>query len=231
MRGAIALGALALAWGCATPEPYDYTAFVAHQPRSILVLPPLDETVEVGASYAYLSTVTRPLAEQGYYVFPVALVDRVLRENGLPEPFEQHQADPAKLEEIFGADSVLYLTLSGWGTSYQVLQSVTEVTLGGELVDLGTGTGLWGGSTVARVGSGDGGGGLVGMLVSAAVTQVASSFADRSRDVARMANGQLFLNDHSGLLVGPLHPEYAPLDVGASARAEDGRSGGAAAEQ
>jgi hypothetical protein len=204
---------LAAAFGCATPEPYDYTAFVAYRPTSILILPPLDETMELDASYAYLSTVTRPLAERGYYVFPVALVDRVLRQNGLPTPYEMHQVDPRKLREIFGADAVLYLALRDWGSSYQVIQSVTEVELTARMMDLGTGTDLWGGSTRAAVGSSDGGGGLIGMLVGAAVTQIASSVDDRSLDVARQANDQLFYDPNRGLPVGPLNPKFEASDA------------------
>src|SRR5437879_7019697 len=71
--------------GCAA-QPYDYTNYRQHPPRSIVVLPPLNESTAVEATYGYLSTVTRPIAEQGYYVFPVAVVDQFLKENGLPVP-------------------------------------------------------------------------------------------------------------------------------------------------
>ena len=30
---------------CASPEPWDYTLYEAHYPRSVLVLPPLDNTM------------------------------------------------------------------------------------------------------------------------------------------------------------------------------------------
>ena len=83
-RRAGALAAVAvLCGGCAT-TPYDYAPYRQHMPRSILVLPPLNESVEVNAPYSYLSTVTRPLAECGYYVFPVAVIDAFLKDNGLP---------------------------------------------------------------------------------------------------------------------------------------------------
>ena len=79
-----------LVQGCATAtvKPFDYSAYLAHMPRSILVLPPTNESTEVMAPYIYLSTVTRPLAEQGYYVFPVAVIDSMMKENGLSSPEE-----------------------------------------------------------------------------------------------------------------------------------------------
>ena len=60
---AMVLGSILLISGCAL-QPYDYTSLRASAPRSILVIPPSNDTVEVNAPYVYLSTVSRPLAEQ-----------------------------------------------------------------------------------------------------------------------------------------------------------------------
>jgi hypothetical protein len=193
---------------CATPAPYDYTAFHAHEPRSLLVLPPLDNSMEVDATYAYLSTVTEPLAERGYYIFPVAVVDRLLRDNGLTGPGEMHQAPLDRIRDVFGADAVLYITLKDWGTAYRVIDSSTEVTVEAHLVDVASGTELWTGEHTAAVSSSSGQGSILGMLVSAVVNQLATSVSDPSVDVARDCNQALFCNDRNGLLLGPHHPEY-----------------------
>src|SRR5689334_11689297 len=95
--------------GCQTVTPYDYTNFRAHPPRSILVLPPLNESTAIEGTYGYLTTVTRPVAERGYYVFPVAVVDQFMKDNGLPTANEMQQAPLAKVAEITGADAVLFL--------------------------------------------------------------------------------------------------------------------------
>src|SRR5450830_500760 len=78
-----ALLALALLGGCAAPKTIDYTAYKQARPKSILVLPPINESPEVQASYSMVSQVTYPLAEAGYYVLPIALVDETFRQNGL----------------------------------------------------------------------------------------------------------------------------------------------------
>jgi len=201
---------LALVLGaCATPAPYDYSAFNAHKPRSLLVLPPLDNSMEVDATYAYLSTVTEPLAERGYYVFPVAVVDRLLRDNGLTGPGEMHQAPLDRIRDVFGADAVLYITLKDWGTAYRVIDSSTEVTVEAHLVDVASGTELWTGEHTAAVSSSAGQSSILGMLVGAVVNQLATSVSDPSVDVARSCNQELFCNEHHGLLLGPHHPEYA----------------------
>ena len=205
---------LAGASACQTSPPYDYTLFHAHHPRSVLVLPPLDSTPEVDAAYAYLSTVTQPLAERGYYVFPVAVVDRMLRDNGLPGPGEMHQVPLQRLGEVFGADAVLYITLTDWGTSYRVLDSSTEVTAEAHLVDVASGQEIWRGQKTAAYSSSSGQGDLIGMLVGALVNQVASSVSDPSLDVARDCNDALFCNGHDGLLYGPYSKDYGKDETG-----------------
>ena len=147
-----------LAAACNSVEPYDYTLFREHPPRSILVLPPLNNSLEVDASYSYLSTVTQPLAEQGYYVFPVAVVDALMRENGLPTPGEMHTVSLDRIADIFGADSVLFVTLTDWGTSYQVIDSSTRVTAEARLVDVRSGTEIWSGSNTAYYSASSGSG-------------------------------------------------------------------------
>ncbi|QDV04683.1 Putative lipoprotein [Planctomycetes bacterium Poly30] len=181
-------------------------AFLSAQPRSILVLPPLDETVETAATYGTLASVTRPLAEAGYYVFPVALVDAVMRQNGLPTPFEMHSVPVSKLIEIFDPDAILYLKVTDWGTSYQIIQSSTRIGISGELVDARTGVSLWSGSTVQVQNSNSGGGGIVGMLAGALANQIATSVSDPSRGIAARANWELLGNRQSGWLLGPYHP-------------------------
>ena len=59
--GALLLSALSTAGsGCAAHQ--DFAVFRAHLPRSILVLPPLNDSSDPGASLSYLSVVTRPIA-------------------------------------------------------------------------------------------------------------------------------------------------------------------------
>lgn len=66
---------LAILGGCAAPKGYDYTAFLESKPASILVLPPVNQSPDVKASYSLYSQVTLPLSEAGYYVMPVGVVD------------------------------------------------------------------------------------------------------------------------------------------------------------
>lgn len=190
--------------GCAT-KPYDYTNFREHPPRSILVLPPLNESTEIAGTYSYLSTVTRPLAEHGYYVFPVAIVDQFMKENGMPTPGEMHQVPLNKIAEIIGADAVMYVTVLEYGTKYQILKSVPTVKAAAKLVDTRTGILLWEGKVVL-VQQSNGSGNLLADLVIAAVTQAINTTTDQAHNLCGPANAILFTKKDEGLLYGPYHP-------------------------
>jgi hypothetical protein len=196
-----------------TAQHVDYTAFKNSRPRSILVLPPVNETTDVTATYGVLSQLTMPLAEAGYYVVPVAVMDETFRQNGLTAAAEIQSVSPAKLREIFGADAVLYPKVTQYGSVYQVVDSTTVVAASAKLVDLKTGDVLWQGSgraTGKEVGTNiNVGGGLVGMLVQAAVKQAAHSLTDESRDVAALTSSRLLnAGPPNGLLYGPRSPRF-----------------------
>jgi hypothetical protein len=203
----VACLALLVLAGCTTVKPYDYTNFRAHPPRSILVLPPLNESTAVEGTYGYLSTVTQPIAERGYYVFPVEVVDQYLKQNGMPTAGEMHQVPLNKVVDIIGADAVLFVTLKQYGSKYVVLNSVTTVQVEAKLVDTHSGILLWEGTGLAEQ-RGAGSGNLLADLIAAAVTQAINSKTDRAHQVSRLANAQLFYPKDTGLPYGPYSPQF-----------------------
>jgi hypothetical protein len=203
----VACLALLLLAGCTTVKPYDYTNFRAHPPRSILVLPPLNESTAVEGTYGYLSTVTQPIAERGYYVFPVEVVDQFLKQNGMPTAGEMHQVPLNKVVDIIGADAVLFVTLKQYGSKYVVLNSVTTVQVEAKLVDTRSGVLLWEGTGLAEQ-RGSGSGNILADLIAAAVTQAINSKTDRAHQVSRLANAQLFYPRDTGLPYGPYNPQF-----------------------
>jgi hypothetical protein len=207
VKGILALLLVPLASGCQTTKPYDYTNFRAHPPRSILVIPPLNESTTLEGTYSYLSTVSRPIAERGYYVFPVAVVDQFMKDNGLPTTGEMNQVPPAKVGEITGADAVMYLELKQYGSKFVVINSVTTVEVFAKLIDTRTDVLLWEGRGFAQQ-SGQGSGNLLADLVAAAISQVINKKADVAHGVSRLANDNLFLPENTGLPYGPYSPKY-----------------------
>ncbi|QAV22920.1 DUF799 domain-containing protein [Proteus hauseri] len=196
--------------GCAEPVKTDYSAFKQSKPKSILVLLPQNHTPEVDAGHSFLSQVTYPLAEAGYYVFPVAVVEETFKHNGLSTAGDIQAVSPNKLREIFGADAVLYLDITEYGTTYQIISSDTRVTVGAKLVDLRNGELLWSGTATASSTENDSSSSsLVGMLVSAVVNQVVNTVADKSHQIAGITSVRLLsAGGANGILYGPRSPNY-----------------------
>ena len=201
---------ISLLVGCATGKGPDRSALRQSKPRSIVVLPPLNNTPDVRASYSFMSTVTFPLAELGYYVFPVAMVDQTFKENGLPDPGEMHQVPLKKLAEIFGADAALYITVDRYGAEYQVFNSSIIVSARAKLIDTRTGDLLWEGQASASSSEANGGnsGSLLDMLVASLIQQVINSAGNQGHTIARMTSARLLTVKPDGLLYGPRSPLF-----------------------
>ncbi|MBU2569740.1 MAG: DUF799 domain-containing protein [Gammaproteobacteria bacterium] len=199
--GAIILGALLMA-GCAPRQRLDLDTFYAHQPRSILVVPVVNESPEVTAQSVFISTISRPLAERGYYVFPVYLTDMILRDFGLVEAGHIHQMPVDRFFELFGADAVLFVTIKDWSTKYLVVASSVVVSMEYVLKDTKTGLVLWENQQTYTHDSG-GGGHPIAMAVAAAINALVTDYLP----LARKANFMAFAPP-KGLPAGPYHPEH-----------------------
>lgn len=192
--------------GCITPKNYD--KFRAANPRSILVLPPVNHSTDIRGTYSFLSTVTMPIAEKGFYIFPVSVVDQLMKDNGLPSADEMHQVSLKKIKEIINPDAVLYITLEQYGSKFVIVESQTVVTAAGRLVSTINGDVLWEGKIEKVVSSGNSGGGL-GMLIGAVVSQAVNSSTDNAHEVSIVASQELFMTEGQGLLHGPYRPATA----------------------
>lgn len=209
--GFLVLLAAGLTTGCANQtKPFDYTAFKESRPASILVLPPINNSPDVAATYSMYSQVTFPLAESGYYVYPVTLVDETFRQNGLNNPPEMHEVALKKLREIFGADAALYINIKQYGTSYAVVASESRVTAEARLIDLRSEKVIWTGSASASSAEGrNSNGGLIGLLVQAIVSQILESSMNQSHQIAGITSSRLLSADMpNGILFGPRSPKY-----------------------
>jgi hypothetical protein len=201
-----------LTTGCVSmPSAFDYSEFRNSDPRSILILPPTNQSTEVIAPFSVMAQMSAPIAESGFYVFPVALVNQTFQNNGLTVANDIQAVPVAKLYELFGADAALYIDIQEYGTSYVVISSDTVVTVTAKLVDLKTGNLIWQGASSASSAEsrGNSGGGLVGILVEAAVSQIIETVNDTGFNISAIASNRLLSSEtHNGLLHGPRSPKY-----------------------
>ena len=143
MKTLACLVILALLGGCAAkPVKTDMSAFIAAAPRSILVVPVVNKSLDVDAPNYVLAALPVPISEKGYYVFPVNTTKFVLEQEGFYEGDRIHNEPPAVLAKLFDADAVLYVTILRWDAQYAVLTTSVTVEFEYRLV-YRDGTEIW----------------------------------------------------------------------------------------
>lgn len=121
--------------GCVTqPTKRDMSAFTAAAPRSILVVPVVNRSLDVDAPSYVLSALPVPIAEKGYYVFPVNTTKVVLEQEGFYEGERVHQQPASALSKLFGSDAVLYVTINRWDAQFAVFTTTVTVDFSYRLV-------------------------------------------------------------------------------------------------
>ncbi len=189
--------------GCVTVEPHDLTEFNKAPPRSILVVPVVNRSLDVDASNYVLSTLTLPLAEIGYYVFPVNTVKVVLEQEGLYEPEMVRKMEPAELAALFGADAILFVTIKRWDAQYVFIATTVTVEFDYELKRK-DGSLIWQASKRMQYSpqqsqQGSPLAALIAAIVSAAVTRAAPNYLP----LTQQANNQVLVVEPSRLPPGP----------------------------
>jgi hypothetical protein len=218
---------LLLLAGCMMPgqarrAAYDYSPLVAADPRSVVVAPVISPMSANGAEW-FLATITEPLAERGYYVFPVFLSRAVADQAGFargPEGRGFAEFSPQRAAEIagfFGADAVLFVTIKKWDFRTEEYgadpRGTNEVLLDYLLTDA-RGETIWTASQGASLtrGGGDMLSQAWGLLTAPSQDETQTQLA---REVNRMAiegmpneMGMRTYTRPAPLLVGPHHPLY-----------------------
>ena len=213
MRNLCRFGYLAalvvLVLGCASAPPkHDFAKFREANPQSILIVPVINKSVDVNAPDYFLATISRPLAERGYYVFPVNMVRSVLSDDGLSDANMVHAGDPRRLGELFGADAIMYISIERWEAKYVVLATTVTVELNYSLKSGHSGEELWKNhQTVVYQPQQSSAGGLAGLLANAVAAAIAKA-APNYIPLARQANYGAIYTKRTGLPAGPHDGSY-----------------------
>jgi hypothetical protein len=193
--------------GCATRtpiEPYDWSAFEQAEPKSILILPVLNNSVDVDAPLIALSTLSVPLGEKGYYAFPINTVKTVLEQEGLYEGEAIKMLGTPTLSRMFGADSVLYVEIKKWDAEYFILNTTVTVSIDYQLEDSQVAP-IWSESVSMKYNpsqnntNGDPLANLIAGMISAAITRAAPNYVPLMHE----ANNQAFVTGNRALPPGP----------------------------
>ena len=192
-------GASYVTKGSEFPKMYE------EQPRSLLILPPMNESTDAEAKDYYMTTAEMPFAMMGYYTFPVEMVSDIMKQEGVYDTELLYSLPMNKFAEYFGADAVLLTKIKKWDVSYMVVASTLTVAIEAKIVSTKTSQELWKYTGVVKVdlSGGNSGGGLAGLVASAIATAINTAAADYVT-YARQANARLIYT----LPVGPYHQAY-----------------------
>jgi hypothetical protein len=195
-------------WGCnPTITKQDFAPKMYEQhPVSILVLPPQNKSTAADAKEYYTTTIAEPLTNSGYYVYPVEVVNDVLKQEGLYDTETMLNVPPQKFKEFFGADAVMYVTILEWDTHYMVIAGSVSVRIACVLKSTTSGDILWFYDDVINLdtsGDSGGAGGLAGLLAKAVTTAIKTA-ATQYVPIARNVNKQILV----AIPYGKYHPDY-----------------------
>jgi hypothetical protein len=197
--------------GCATPpKPLTkgdaFPKMYEEQPRSLLILPPMNESTDAQAKDYYMTTAEMPYAMLGYYTFPVEMVGDIMKQEGVYDTELLYSMPLDKFYDYFGADAVLFTRIKKWDVAYMVVASSLTVSIESKIVSSKTSEVLWtysGTVVVDLSGGNNSNSGVAGLIASAIVTAINTASADYVK-YAHQANQRLV----SSLPVGPYHELY-----------------------
>jgi hypothetical protein len=190
--------------GCAnSPAKKDLSAFNVAAPRSILVVPAVNKSLDVDAPNYLLSTLTIPLAEKGFYVFPVNTAKFILEQEGFYEGEQVHKQPPEALAKLFGADAVLYVTINRWDAQYAFIAATVTVEFDYRMVSK-DGTEIWQANQRMQYSPQNNNSGhpLV-MLISAAINAAVARAAPNYLPLTQQANQRVFVLGPNAIPNGP----------------------------
>ena len=178
--------ALLLSTGCVNmiTKGDAYPSMYEEKPTAILVVPALNNSTAADAPDLYSSTITEPLANAGFYVLPFEVTQRFLRNEGFTEGYQIKDIPPQKFQGLFGADAVLYVTITKWDTAYWVLGGNVTVGADYELKSTKTGATLWAHKSVNKINTGgDSGGGILGAIITTAIKTSTQDYVPIARNI------------------------------------------------
>ncbi len=142
--GPLLLMGVALGLGCAGGAHHSVAPdYKDRAPRSIAVLPVLNETVNLNAPVVFRPILLNKLSLKGYETPPLAFIDGRLREKGIHEAGQVNSLAPQQLGNLLGVDALLYAYVTEFSTTYLLAYASMTVGARFELKDAKTGEKLW----------------------------------------------------------------------------------------
>lgn len=178
-----------------------YAAMYNDMPVTILVMPPINNTTNVEAKDLLYTSISRPLAEAGYYVISPLLAMDVLKAESAYDAELFIDKPLTMFKNYFGADAVVFSQIDDWtkrgfGIDTKIRYIIKSTTSGEILFDRSC-------DLYLDLQQNSGGNSALSQLVDLAVSAIATATTDHIV-AARKANYYIF-ND---VPRGKYNPQY-----------------------
>lgn len=138
------LSAAIFSLACAGGAPHSVVPdYRDRMPRSVAVLPVLNETVSLKAPEVFRPILLNKLSLKGYETPALAFIDGRLREKGIREAGQVNSLTPQEIGTLLGVDALLYTSVTEFSTTYLLAYASMTVGARFELKDTKTGEKLW----------------------------------------------------------------------------------------
>ncbi|WP_071145470.1 GNA1162 family protein [Bacteroides ihuae] len=94
-----------------------YPKMYSDKPTTILVMPPINKTVNVEAKEYFYTSMMVPLCEKGYYVISPFLAMDLLKNESAYDSELYLDGNLASFKKVFGADVALFTVINQWSKS------------------------------------------------------------------------------------------------------------------
>ncbi|MEI8631192.1 DUF799 family lipoprotein [Vibrio sp. PP-XX7] len=190
--------------GCSTPKIITkqeaFPDMYQQKPNTILVVPAVNRSTAADAPELYATTILQPLAEAGYYVLPIPLINQQFAAEGIVDGEQLKNVDIHKFKQMYGADAVLFVTINQWDTNYFLTSSNVTVGATFDLVSTRDGRSLWHYKNKVVVNITGNTGSLLGDIISTAVSTAITDYVP----IAHQVNASVI----STLPFGHYHTKY-----------------------
>ncbi|MDO4827210.1 MAG: DUF799 family lipoprotein [Bacteroidia bacterium] len=178
-----------------------YAAMYENMPLTILVMPPINNTSNVEAKDLLYTSISRPLAEAGYYVISPLLAMDILKAESAYDAEMFIDKPLTMFREYFGADAVVFSQIDTWtkrgfGIDTKIRYMIKSTASGDILFDRSC-------DLYLDLSENSGGHSILSTLVDLAVSAINTATTDHIV-AARRANYYIF----SDIPRGKYSPEY-----------------------
>lgn len=175
-----------------------YGALYNDHPTSIAIMPPINRTNNVEAKEFFYLTLSQPLSEQGYYVFPPFLTMEMFKTESAYDAEQFINGPLGKFKEVLGADAVLFTTINKWEKKAGLANTVNvEVEYSLRSTQNNEELFYRKGNIIYDASISSSGGGLMGALVNMAASAINTAATNHIK-VARACNNFILSDTPAG---------------------------------